>query len=410
MMVLDVLLVTVGALGVVIAALSQQLRRFPVSEPLLGLVAGVVVGPAVLDLLSLPPLPEVHSEVHEGTRVLLALSVMAIALRYPLDAARSRLAPVALLVVVVMPAMALVATGLGWWVLGVPLATALLIGTATAPTDPVLASSVVTGDLAEADVPSRTRELLSLESGANDGLALPLVVGALAVAGPLTGAEAALESVWQVGSGTVLGAALGWVGGRALRAGEEHGAIETGPRLLFTLVLALAVLGASGLVHADGVLAVFVSGLVFNGVSSQSDRIDDLSIDEGLNSFAVLPLFIAFGAMLPWATWQELGWSVLALAVAVLLLRRLPLLLALARPLRLRLRDAVYLGWFGPIGVSALFYLTLEAKRYDVPPVVLGSVSLVVVLSTLAHGLTTAPGRRAYVRAAGGPQGTAAEG
>ena len=59
----------------------------------------------------------------------------------------------------------------------------------------------------------------------------------------------------------------------------------------------------------------------------------------------------------------------------------------------LRRRDALYLGWFGPIGVSALFYLTLEAKRLHVPEVVLAAGSLVLVASTVVHGLSGAPSR-----------------
>ncbi len=153
---------------------------------------GVVLGPAVSDLLSLPPLTQDHASLHEGTRILLAVSVMAVALRYPFRDVRRRLRPVAILLLVVMPAMAIISAGLGWLVLGLPLATAALLGAAVAPTDPVLASSVLTGDLAERDLPARDREILSLESGANDGLGLPLVIAALAVAGPLTATEAIL--------------------------------------------------------------------------------------------------------------------------------------------------------------------------------------------------------------------------
>ena len=392
-MTLDLILVAVGVLGLLVASLSEKLRRLPVSEPLLALGLGVVLGPAVTDLLAVPPLTEHHASLHEGARVLLAVSVMAVALRYPFRAVRRRLRPVAILLLVVMPTMATISAGLVWWFLGIPLATAALVGAAVAPTDPVLASSVVTGDLAERDLPDRDRELLSLESGANDGLALPLVLVALALAGPLTATEAVLESVWQVGGAALIGAALGWIGGRALRLGEEHGATAHGPALLFTVVLALAILGVCGLTNTDGVLAVFVGGLVFNLVSTGSDRTAELSIDEAVNRFAVLPLFVVLGAVLPWADWRDLGWPGLALAGAVLLLRRLPVLLLLARPLHLRLRDALYLGWFGPIGVSALFYLTLEAKRFQVPEVVLAAGSLVLVVSTVLHGLTGAPAR-----------------
>lgn len=392
-MVFDVVLLAVGSLGIAIAALSTRLRRYPVSEPMLALALGVALGPQVTGVVDLPPLTEIHHSLHEGARVLLAISVMAVALRYPFSHVRQRMASVGVLLLVAMPIMAIVSGALGWWILGVSVGTAALIGGAVAPTDPVLASSVVTGELAERDLPARDREILSLESGANDGLALPLVLVALAAAGPLTARDATVEALWQVLGAGVVGASLGWLGGRALRLGEEHGATAHGPALLFTAVLALAILGVSGIIRVDGVLAVFLGGLVFNLVSTGRDRTAELSIDETVNRFVVLPLFLLLGAALPWEAWIELGWRGVTLAGALLLLRRLPVLLLLARPLRLSLRDAVYLGWFGPIGISALFYLTLEAKRLDVPEVVLVMGSLIVVVSTVVHGLTGAPGR-----------------
>jgi NhaP-type Na+/H+ or K+/H+ antiporter len=399
-MTVDLVLLAGGLLAVVVAALSERLRRLPVSEPLLGLLAGVVLGPAVGGWLSVAPLVDDHTWVHTTTRILLAISVMSVALRYPLGDVRSQLRPVLLLLAVAMPVMALVTTGLSAVILGVGMGAAALLGAALCPTDPVLASSVVTGGPAEADLPARDRQVLSLESGANDGLALPLVLLALALAGPLTGGAAALESAWQVCGAVVVGLATGWLGGRALKAGEEYGSTDPGALALFTAVLALAVLGLSGLIHVDGVLAVFVCGLAFNGASTGSERATDVPIDEAVNRFLVLPMFIGVGAALPWAAWADLGWRGPALALAVLLLRRLPVLLLLRRPLALGVPDASYLGWFGPIGVSAMFYLTLEAERLGADPVVLAAGSLVVVTSTVLHGITSAPGRALYQRAA----------
>lgn len=396
---LDLLLVAVGTLGLVVAALSARLRQLPLSEPLLAVTAGVVLGPELLGVLDLAPITEDHATLHQASRILLAVSVMGVALRYPFGAGRALSRELVLLLAVAMPVMALVSAGLAMWILGSSLAAALLIGTAVSPTDPVLASSVVTGDDAERDLPQRDRELLSLESGANDGLALPLVLVAIAVAGTLSGSEAALEAVWQVLGATFLGAVTGVIGGRALRFGKDHGATEHGPVLLFTILLALLVLGVSGLLHLDGVLAAFVAGLAFNLVSSGSDRRTEVNIDEVVNRFAVLPFFLALGAMLPWAEWHRLGWPVVLLAVAVLLLRRLPVIFALMRPLRLGAADAAYLGWFGPVGVSAVFYLTMEADRLGVHADVLAAGTLVVVLSTVVHGLTSSPGRVAYRRA-----------
>lgn len=399
----DVLLVAVAALGLVVASLSGRLRRLPVSEPLLALTVGVLVGPEVLGLLDLEPLPAGQPEVHEGTRVLLAVSVMAIALRYPMEVVRARVKPVLLLLAVAMPAMAALASLATGLALGVGIGTALLVGTAVTPTDPVLASSVVTGDPAERTLPGRVRQLLSLESGANDGLALPLVLIAVAVAGPETTTAALAESLWQVGGALAVGLAAGWLGGRALRAGDRHGSTEPVPHLFFTLVLALGLLGVSGVLRIDGILAVFAAGLAVNAAATGDERHGEVPVDEGINRFALLPLFVVLGAVIPWQAWADLGWAGPAVALGVLLLRRLPVLLALRRPLRLGWPEALFLGWFGPIGVSAVFYLTLEAERLALDPVVLAAGTLVVVASTVAHGMTSAPALRLYERVAGEP-------
>lgn len=396
---IDIVLATVGVLGVGVAALSAKMRRLPLSEPLLGLAAGVLLGPYVLDVLSLPPLTVEHGLLHETSRILLAVSVMAVALRYPMADVLRQWRPVAVLLAVAMPAMAAVTAGLGWALLSMPLATAVLLGAALCPTDPVLASNVVTGEAAEEDLPARNRQILSLESGANDGLALPLVLAAVAVAGGMGAGTAALESLWQVAGAVLMGAASGWAGGRALRWGERYGATDPAPALFFTVVLALGILGVAGLIHVDGVLAVFVGGLAFNLTSTGSERTAEVPIDEAINRFAVLPLFVLLGAALPWPQWAELGWAGVGLVVAVLALRRVPVLLLLRRPLRLSMPDALYLGWFGPIGVSALFYLTLEAERMGADETVLAAGSLVLAASTVIFGVTAVAGRVLYRRA-----------
>jgi NhaP-type Na+/H+ or K+/H+ antiporter len=114
-----------------------------------------------------------------------------------------------------------------------------------------------------------------------------------------------------------------------------------------------------------------------------------------------LPLFVLLGVALPWQSWGELGWRGVALAVGILLLRRLPVVLLLRRPLRLSVPDALYLGWFGPVGVSALFYLTMEADRMKVDETVLAAGSLVLVASTVAFGMSGVAGRVLYAKVAG---------
>ncbi|MFD0336309.1 putative sulfate exporter family transporter [Streptomyces erythrogriseus] len=150
---LNVLLTVVGALGLVVAALSGRLRHLPLSAPLLALLTGMVLGPEALGAVDLPTVVEGHEDLHEVSRLLLAVSVMAVALRYPFHDVRARARPLLALLIVAMAGMALLTTVVSAAALGLGLGTAALLGAALCPTDPVLASSVVTGEPAERGSP-----------------------------------------------------------------------------------------------------------------------------------------------------------------------------------------------------------------------------------------------------------------
>jgi NhaP-type Na+/H+ or K+/H+ antiporter len=387
----------IGAVGVVLALVSRSLRQLPFSEPLVALLVGVVLGPQLLGLL------EISDAVRdplllEGARLLLAGSVMAAALRFPVTALRPLIRPLVLLLVVVMP-LAAAAAGAAALLLGLPIALAALVGSCLSPTDPVLAAAVVTGDPAERDLPARVRQLLTAESGANDGLALPLVGLAVAAVLPATGlGDAVGRLAWEVLGGTLVGVLAGVLAGRAIQTATRHHSLDPGPELVFTLLLAVAVLGIARLAGTDGVLAVFVAGLAYNQAIGEGERGSQDQIDEAVNRYAVLPLFLVLGAVLPWRAWVEFGPAAIAFVAAVLLLRRLPFLVALARPLGLGWRDATFVGWFGPMGVSAVFYLAHSLDEGVQDPRLFAAGTLAVAASVLAFGVSASPGREAYAQ------------
>lgn len=387
----------IGTVGVLLALVSRNLRQLPLSEPLVALLLGVALGPQLLGLL------EIDEKVRdplllEGTRLLLAGSVMAAALRFPATALRPLVRPLVLLLAVVMPLAAAV-SGAAALLLGLPVALAVLVGACLSPTDPVLAASVVTGDPAERDLPARMRQLLTAESGANDGLALPLVGLAVAAVLPATGpGDAVGRLVWEVLGGTLVGLLAGATAGWALQAAVRRRSLGHGPELVYTLLLAVAVLGIARLAGTDGVLAVFVAGLAYNRAVGEGERAPQDSIDEAVNRYAVLPLFLVLGAVLPWQEWVAFGPAAVAFVAAVLLLRRLPLVLVLARPLGLRWRDATFTGWFGPMGVSAVFYLAHSLDEGVSDPRLFAAGTLAVAASVLAFGVSASPGRKAYAQ------------
>jgi NhaP-type Na+/H+ or K+/H+ antiporter len=386
-----------GLLAVVVAMTYARLQRVPLSPPLLALAVGVLLGPEVLGVLGLSEEQRPHL-LAETTRFLLAVSVMGVALRYSINDARRRAGSVLVLLVVIMPVMAGVTAGLAGWLLGLPAAAAWLLGAALSPTDPVLATSVVTGEPAERTLPSRLRQVLSLESGANDGLALPLVLVGLALVKAEGFGAGLARGGYQVGVAIVLGVAIGLAAGKAIGIAERHRQLDAGTRLVFAAVLALATLGCARVISSDGILAVFVAGLAYNAVTTGAETEGQEQIDDAMNRFLVLPIFVVFGVALPWQEWVTLGWPALGFAVAVLLLRRIPAVAALARPLHLAPPGAAYLAWFGPIGVSALFYLVLAEEEGAGIPELWTAGSLVVAISVVAYGVTGAPGRQLYGR------------
>ncbi|PSK66627.1 Na(+)/H(+) antiporter NhaH [Micromonospora sp. MH33] len=386
----------VGGLAVLLAFGSGAIRRTLLTEPLLALCLGILAGP-VLSLIDVADRlgPELMREV---SRALLAVSLMAVALRFPITGYRTVLRPVLVLLSAGLVGMAVVTAGLSWLLLGLPLGIAAVLGSCLAPTDPVLASGIVSGGPAERQLPDRLRQVISGESGGNDGLAFPLVVLALAVVGTKPWADQVRLALWGVLGAVLVGAVLGWLAGHGLRAASRRDSLDQGSLVVFAVLLGVAALGVARVLHTDGILAAFVTGLAYNGVIRNQPRIAEQKLDGALTRYLVLPLFFLLGVELPWRDWIDAGWRLPLFAGAVLALRRLPVVLALKAPLGLRWRELAFLGWFGPIGVSALFYLSFIRDEGARDPLLWAAGSLVVALSTLVHGLTGMPGRRWYAR------------
>ena len=174
---LYVSLAAVGGLLLLLGMLGGLLKeRTPVSEPLIALVAGVLIGPAALGLLDLADLGNQTLILEEAALVTLGVALVGVALRLPVGYSSGNWRLLFVLLGIVMPLMWVAGGLLVYLILGVPFWVAVLIGAIVTPTDPVVASSIVAGGVAERNLPARLRHTISSESGFNDGLALPFVV------------------------------------------------------------------------------------------------------------------------------------------------------------------------------------------------------------------------------------------
>jgi NhaP-type Na+/H+ or K+/H+ antiporter len=402
---LNIALLTIGAVVLTIGLFSAPLKRSFLSVPLVALLAGVLLSPAVFGVLDPAEWGNQAIILEQAARLTVAISLMEIALRlpkgYPFGNWRS-------LLVMLGPVMVLmfVASGLlVYAILGVSFWAAMLIGAIITPTDPVIASSIVQGEVANDNLPARLRHLLSGESGANDGLAYPFVFLAILMIQEPPG-QAIFQWItrvilWEVLGAAVIGALIGYVAGKALEWARRHGEIRDPSFLAYSIALALTALGSTRLVGTDGILAVFAAGIAFNMTVSTSTEEQEDQIDESVNRFFVLPIFVLLGLSLPWGEWADLGWKGPVLVALILLLRRPPwvLLLAGRAPRMQGKADGLFAGWFGPIGVAALYYATLAEHTVGLEEAwVVGS--LVISVSILAHGVTAAPLTKLYGRKA----------
>jgi NhaP-type Na+/H+ or K+/H+ antiporter len=396
-------LAAVGGLLLLLGMLGGVLKeRTPVSEPLVALLAGVLIGPAAFGLLDLAGLGNQTVILEEAALLTLGVALVGVALRLPVGYASTHWRLLVVLLGIVMPLMWLAGGLLAYLILGLPFWVAVLIGAIVTPTDPVVASSIVAGGVAERNLPAKLRRAISAESGFNDGLALPFVALPVLV---LSEPPREALSHWlthtillEITAGAAVATLMGYAAGKTLRWAEANETMERTSLLTISLALSLTVLGVTELLHLNGVLAAFVAGVVFNWAGSSDAKESQEDIQEAISRFFDLPIFVLLGMALPWEGWLELGWKGPVLVAAVLLLRRLPSVLALRPflgPLRSSTKDVLFLGWFGPIGAAALYYAAFSLRETGIEEVwVVGS--LIICASVLVHGVTATPLTKLY--------------
>jgi sodium/hydrogen antiporter len=397
----DVAFIVVGASILALGLPSNIIKRLWLSVPLLALLAGVLLGPEVLGVLQPGRLRGERKVLEELARVTLAVSLVGTALQITREDLRLIWKRAASLLSVGMIGMWLLTSLGAWLLLDLPLWLGLLLGAILTPTDPVVASALVTGRLAEANLPRWLRRSLQLEAGANDGLALVFVlVPALVLTLPADDAGAiAREAAGQVALALAAGAAIGAAAAKVVDLAEDHDATSGGFFLVSAVALALLTLGAVHALGGSGILGSFAAGLAFSLMLEEQHAEQLEQTQDGLQQLLVVPVFLLFGSMLPWDAWLALGWSGVAFALWALIVRR-PAAAALAltvTPIATPRRGIAFLSWYGPIGVAAIYYV-LFAERYGLDGYerIFAAGTLAIAVSVLVFSLSATPGVRRY--------------
>ena len=370
----------------VITMLSGHLDRVWLTEPLVATALGLVAGLTIVGELNM-----LSEGILTVLELILALVLFADASRIDLSRLRQGYSwPLRMLVLGLPLAVALGALLAGWG-LGAPLGIALLVGVILAPTDAALAAPVLESD----SVPARIRQTLNVESGLNDGLALPLLVIAIGLVESEEG-RSPLSSIGlvlaQLGIGIAGGLVVGWLGAKLIGKGGESGRVTPLHQRIAAVALALAGFAAVQLLGGSGFVATFIAGgLMSHLIRPHGESLYEFAEAEG-HSLVLLAFFI-FGAGPATAllTKGVSGEAVLIGLVSLLVVRPVAIAISLVGQ-RLSRRTVVFLGWFGPRGLATIVFALVAWEELGVVNTAVADVVNFTVLSSIVlHGLSAVP-------------------
>ncbi len=384
----DVAVLLLGALLVLGSLVSGLVHRTFLSLTALFVLVGFALGAGGLGVL--------HFHARSGfTAELATVALIVILFRDGLEVDAELLQthwslPLRKLVLAMPLTLGIVAVA-ARFVVGLTWPEALLVGALLSPTDPVLSSSVVNNPR----VPRVIRHSLNLESGLNDGLALPAVLVFAALLEPGSG-----HFVWWrfvlddlvvgLATGLFVGFAAAWL---MPRTGMFAPDIPPHQKSLYALGCAFAAYGIAVLApHGNGLIAVYVAAITL-GIRRPDLRNYFRRQAEDLVELVKLGIFVVFGSLLTPAGLFRDGWAAIGLAAITLLVARPVAVFGSLAGTGTDTATRLFMGWFGPKGVSTMtFSLFVLATRGTGALRIFNLAALVVFCSIIAHGVTDTAG------------------
>jgi NhaP-type Na+/H+ or K+/H+ antiporter len=373
------------------ASISRRIQNTIITLPMVYTFFGIILGGLFLDIIPLNPEDHLVELVAELTLVIvLATDASRIDVRGLLrdHSLPTRMLGFGLPLTMVYGTIAavLVFTELGFW-------EAAILGVILAPTDASLGQSVVSNP----KVPVRIRQTLNIESGLNDGIALPFLLLAIAMAdsevlfhNPF---DFLLNVVVQILLGIAAGLVIGFFGTRFTQWGQRSGWMSRNYQRISSLALILVAYGTAELIGGNGFIAAFCFGLASRIFAGKEETEDLYEYAETEVTVLMLLTFTLFGAvMLPPAI-ETVNPEILLFAVLSLTLVRMLSVAISMVGAKIRPVTSLFLGWFGPRGIASILYVFIVLESENLPglELIYGVTMITVLLSIFSHGITAAP-------------------
>lgn len=398
-------------------------ERMYIGEATVATICGVIFGPHAANLINPASWGGVDIITIEFSRIVLVVQCFAVGVELPKYYMEKHWRSVFFLLVPVMTWGWLITSLLIWWLIK-PLnfLESLVVAACVTATDPVLASSVVGKGKFAKRVPKHLRDLLSAESGCNDGMAFPFIYLALYLIHDKQSAKE-VSFHWIVYTilyeclfGCVYGFIVGYLARHGIKFAEKHDMIDRESFLVFYFTLALFCAGSGSILGVDDLLVGFAAGVGFSNDGWFTQKTEESHVSNVIDLLLNLAYFVYLGTIIPWGSFNDStiglqAWRLSVLAILVILFRRIPIMMAL-KPLIPDIktwREALFAGHFGPIGVGAIFVAMLAraelesedpvpldqlpaptAEHYTLITLVWPIVSFMVVSSIIVHGSSVA--------------------
>lgn len=364
-------------------------ERMYIGEATVATLCGVIFGPHAANLIDPDSWGNTDIITIEFSRLVLVVQCFAVGVELPKFYMERHWKSVVFLLVPVMTFGWLITSLFVWWMVP-PLnwLESLVVAACVTATDPVLASSVVGKGKFAKRVPKHLRDLLSAESGCNDGMAFPFVYLSLyLIQDKLSAKDVTFHWIvytilYECVFGAVYGFLIGYFARHGIKYAERHDLIDRESFLVFYFVLALFCAGSGSILGVDDLLVGFACGVGFSNDGWFTNKTEEAHVSNVIDLLLNLAYFVYFGTIIPWEQFNntELGltaWKLVVIALFVIFFRRIPIMMALKPviPDIKTWREALFAGHFGPIGVGAIFVAMLargELQHHD--PIPLGTM------------------------------------
>ncbi len=398
-------------------------EKMYIGEATVATICGVIFGPHAANLINPLTWGNTDMVTLEFSRIVLVVQCFAVGVELPKAYMERHWRSVVFLLVPVMTFGWLITSLFIWWMIE-PLTwlESLICAACVTATDPVLASSVVGKGKFAKRVPKHLRDLLSAESGCNDGMAFPFIYLSIYLlryhldAAHVTYHWICFTVLYECIFGAVYGFLVGYIGRHAIKLAERKGIIDRESFLVFYFVLALFCAGSGSMLGTDDLLVGFAAGVGFSNDGWFTEKTEESHVSNVIDLLINLAYFVYFGTIIPWDQFNApdhgvTPWRLVVIAILVLFFRRIPVMLWLKPviPDVRTWREALFAGHFGPIGVGAIFVAILAraeletestepldelpapgTKDYDLIYLIWPIVTFLVMTSILVHGSSIA--------------------